>query len=176
MIKALKLFMVTLAVAFLFAVSPCVAQNRGPSTAEERTMAVKLTRALEAEPLHEKAPDARKWLFVWLAAVPDITVNVCSDFLDPLMGKDKNYSSEIFGQSLYGSAAFIIENPDKAKDEEAVQLAGLESALKAYESILKVKPKARWTFLDTLIEKRDKGELDDYVRDILSKGKCKGKK
>jgi hypothetical protein len=169
--------MAVLAIVSVLAVEPCAAQQqRGPSTPQERARAVNLTRFLEDDPLNEKAPDARRWIFTWLAAVPDITVNVCSDFLKPLMDKDKNYSSEIFGQSVYGSAAFIIENPDKADDDEAVYLAGLESSLKTYESILKVKPKAKWPFLDELIEKRGKGELDDYVREVLSKGNCKGKK
>ena len=161
----------------LVVAGPCAAQQqRGPSTPQERGQAVNLTRFLEDDPLNAKAPDARRWLLTWLADVPDISVTICPDFLKPIMGKDKNYSSEIFGQSVYGSAAFIIENPDRANDEEAVYLAGLESSLKVYEAILKVKPKSTWAFLDGLIEKRNKQELDDYVRDILSKGKCKGKK
>lgn len=165
-----------LALISVFAVAPCAAQKRGPSTAEERAQAVRLVRALEADPLNEKAADARRWLFMWVAEVPDISVTVCTDFLPGLISKDKNYSSEIFSQSMYGSVAFIIEHPDRSSDDEAVYLAGLESALKAYEAILKVKPKAKWPLLDSLMEKREKGELDDYVRDILSKGKCKGKK
>lgn len=175
-----RAFLITALLAFisLVAVSPAAAQQqqRGPSTPQERGQAVNLTRFLEDDPLNEKAPDARRWLFTWLADVPDISVTICAEFLKPIMSKDKNYSSEIFGQSVYGSAAFIIEHPDQANDEEAVYLAGLESSLKVYESILKVKPKANWAFLDGLIEKRNKQELDDYVRDILSKGTCKGKK
>ncbi|HKS30238.1 MAG TPA: hypothetical protein VJS44_20605 [Pyrinomonadaceae bacterium] len=168
-----------IAIAFvsLVVASPCAAQQpeqqRGPSTPQERGQAVNLTRFLEDDPLNEKAPEARRWLFKWLADVPDITITVCPEFLKPIMGKDKNYSSEILGQLIYGSAAFIIENPDSASDEAAVYLAGLESSLKVYESILKTKPKATWAFLDGLVEKRNKQELDDYVRDILSKGKCK---
>lgn len=164
------------AIISLVTVNPCAAQKRGPSTPEERGRAVNLTRALEADPFNKDAPDARRWLFTWLADVPDISVTICPDFLKPIMGKDKDYSSEIIGQSIYGSAAFIIENPDQANDNEAIYLAGLESSLRVYESILKVKPKAKWAFLDGLIEKRSKEELDDYVRDILSKGNCKGKK
>src|SRR5215212_2200671 len=89
-----------LAVIAFVAVHPCTAQKRGPSTPEERGRAVNLTRFLEDDPLNEKAPDARRWLLTWLADVPDISVTICADFLQPIMGKDKNYGSEIFGQSV----------------------------------------------------------------------------
>lgn len=36
-----------------------------------------------------------------------------------------------------GMAAFKLENPDKASDEDAAQLAGLNTALKAYEFYVK---------------------------------------
>ncbi|MBD0371649.1 MAG: hypothetical protein ICV60_12485 [Pyrinomonadaceae bacterium] len=162
-----------LAIAAMFGVKPCAAQKRDPSTPEERGRAVNLTRFLEADPLNEKAPEARRWLMAWLGVVPDISVPVCQDFLKPLMQKDTNYSTELFAQSLYGSATFIIEHPDDANNYEAMYLAGVESTLRAYEFILKTKPKAKWPFLDELIEKRERGELDDYVREVLSKGKCK---
>jgi hypothetical protein len=71
------------------------------------------------------------------------------------------------------SAAFIIEHPDQARDDVAVNKAGIEGTLKAYEAILRTKPKARWPFLDELIARRDKGTLEDYVREI-STTKCKG--
>jgi len=62
------------------------------------------------------------------------------------------------------AAAFVISNPDKAKDDVAVYTAALEGSLQTYESILKAKLKAKWPFLDDLIEKRSKGELGGYVR------------
>jgi len=46
----------------------------------------------------------------------------------------------------------------------AVYIAGLEGALRAYESILTTKPNAKWKFLDDLIEKRNKGKLAEHVR------------
>lgn len=44
-----------------------------------------------------------------------------------------------------------------------------------YDSILKVKPKARWEFLDELIAKRDKDELRAYVQEV-SQTKCTSKR
>jgi hypothetical protein len=162
------------ALTFMLSSAVCFGQNRGPSTPEERAQALRIARALEANPLDEKAKKAREWLLYWLIEVPDIHINLCTGFLEPLYGKkDKNYSSEIVGQMMFSTAAFIIEHPDKEKDDEATYQAGLEGSLRAYESILKTKPNARWPFLDDLIARREKGELGAYVQDILKQGKCK---
>lgn len=87
------------------------------------------------------------------------------------MGAKKNYDSELFAQTLASAAAFLISHPDQAKDQVAVYTAGVEGALRAYESILKMKPKAKWPFLDELIEKRGKSELTEYVRQATRDGK-----
>lgn len=115
-----------------------------------------------------------EWFTFWLIAVPDIHIELCTDYLGPLLGSKKNYPSEIFVQMMFSSAAFIIEHPEQANDRVGVNLAGIEGSLKAYEAILKAKPKAQWEFLDGLISKRAKGELSAYVQDI-AQNKCKGK-
>lgn len=167
------ILLVILSLAFACAAPVSLAQeNKKPSTPEERAQAVRLTRVLEADPLSKDAKEARKQLLVWLIQVPDISVTICTDFLSPLIGKNKNYSTELHMQEMFSSAAFIIENPDKATDEPVVYLAGLEGTLKAYEAILKVKPKAKWEHLDYLLDKRNKGELDDYVAEVMKTG-CK---
>lgn len=154
-------------------------ETRRPSTPEERAQAVRITRALEADPLHKDAKKAKEWLLYWLIQAPDITVTLCADYLSPLYAKDKNrdknYAPEITTQMMFSSAAFIIEHPDQAKDEIAVNKAGLEGSLKAYEAIAKAKPTVKWPFLDELIGRRDKGTLEEYVREI-STTKCKGSK
>ena len=143
---------------------PAQSQTRKPSTPEDRAKAVEIASALESDPLGKKAKDQRSWIVVWLIGVPDININLCGKLLGPLVDSKKNYSTEIFGQLIPSSGAFIIKNPDKAQDNVAVYTAGVEGALRAYESILKAKPKAKWEFLDDLIEKRNKGELVGHVR------------
>ncbi|HEV2913678.1 MAG TPA: hypothetical protein VGX92_10390 [Pyrinomonadaceae bacterium] len=169
------LLLVTVMLAFMLGsgVQSSRAQKRGPSTPEERAKAVQLTRALEADPLARDSKDARRWLVTWLTDVPDITVTICPDYLRPIFNQDKNYAPDLFFQMTFSSAAFIIEHPDQANDAVAVNLAGVEGTLKAYEAILKAKPKARWPFLDELIERRSKGTLEEYVREINTT-KCKG--
>lgn len=169
--KALTLAALALALGLVPRV--CLAQKRGPSTPEERAQAVRLTRALETDPFNKDAKNARAWLVTFLSDVPDITVTISDCYLGSIFGKDKNYSSELFFQSTFASAAFMIEHPDQAKDDVAVNKAGIEGTLRMYEAILKQKPKAKWAFLDELRERRDKGTLEDYVREAAAK--CKSK-
>ena len=160
-----------IAMAFALLAQIVPAQDeRKPSTPEERAEAVRIARALEADPLGKDAAASREKLLKWLVEVPDISVKVCTSFFKPLIGKKKNYSTELEMQPMFSSAAFVIENPDKATDEPAIYQAGLEGTLKAYEAILKTKPKARWDFLDDLLARRDKGELKDYVMEVLENG------
>jgi hypothetical protein len=151
-------------------------KKRGPSTPEERATAVKAARLLESDPFNKDAKKMREWFLLWLIEVPDISVEICTDYLTPLFGtKDKNNEAELATQMTYSSAAFMIEHPEQVRDKVAVNLAGLEGTLKMYESVLKSKPKAKIDFLDQLLTKRDKGELKSYVKDIAA-NKCKSGK
>lgn len=147
------------------------AQQRGPSTPEERARVVEVARALEQDPLDKENKKGREWALAWVIQVPDLTIKLCTDLLGPVAGSKKNYSSELIAQLIISSAAFAIEHPDKATNDNAVSLAGVEGTLKAYEAILKEKPKARHEFLDELLQKRDKGELSHLVEETMKK--CK---
>jgi hypothetical protein len=173
----MKLFSITtlaLAIVLLFATSSLAQNQRGPSTPQEREIAVKIARALEADPFHKDAKKMREWFLTWVIEVPDIHIEMCSAYMSPEKSTDKNYGSEIFSQVMFSSAAFIIEHPDQANDRIAVNLAGLEGALKVYENILPAKPKAKSAFWDGLMEKRNKGELRAYVEEA-NNTKCKSK-
>jgi hypothetical protein len=163
-----------LAIFSLLAASTWAQSKRGPSTPEERDTAVKGARLLEADPFHKESKKIREWFTLWLIEVPDISIELCTDYLGPVAGSKKDYASEIFTQTMFSSAAFIVEHPDQARDKVAVNLAGVEGALKVYEAVLKTKPKARQEFLDGLVAKRERGELKAYVQDI-AQTKCKGK-
>jgi carboxypeptidase Q len=139
-------------------------QARKPSTPEDRAKAVEIARTLESDPLSKQAKEQRNWIIHWLIDVPDLSVKVCGNLLGPVLDSNKNYAPEIFTQMVPSAAAFIISNPEKPKDDIAIYTAAVEGALRTYQSILKMKPKARWPFLDGLIEKRDKGELADHIR------------
>jgi hypothetical protein len=154
---------VVVLLAFTVAASPAFSAGRGPSTSEERSKAVNLVRALEADPLNEGARDSRRWLVAWLSEIPDITVQMCPALLGENFEVNKKYAAELALQQSLSSAAFIIEHPDRANDKLAVSIAGVEGVFKAYEAILTQKPKAHFKSLDALLEARSKGTLESIV-------------
>ena len=171
-----RFFIATLAAAlFLVFANSSLAQNqRGPSTPQERETAVKVARVLETDPFHKDAKKMREWLLIFLIGVPDIHVELCTAYMPPEKPSDKNYGSEIFNQTVFSSAAFVIEHPDQANDRVAAHLAGVEGALKVYETVLATKPKAKSAFYDALLERRNKGELRAFVEEATTT-KCKSK-
>jgi hypothetical protein len=162
----------TLLLGLFFATTGSAQQQqhqRGPSTAEERTRAVKIAHDLEDDPLAKDAKDNRDWVIQWIVDIPDITVTVCDDYFGKLTKPMRAHAREIVNQMVISSAAFMIEHPDKVKDEQAIATAGLQGALKAYQSILKQEPDARWPYVDKIVQMRDQGKLDDFVSDTRRK-------
>jgi len=151
----------------LFSV-PSFAQQRGPSTPDERARAIQVANRHAEDPLTKENRKEREWLLRWLIEVPDITVHLCTSILGPSALDDFKYSGELIAQVTFSQAAFVIQNPDKASDREAEYRAGLEGALKIYESILKLKPKARNAKLDELLGKRDRGELAAHLKEAMA--------
>jgi|SRR6266536_1298441 len=149
------------------------AGSRGPSTPEERRKALQIIHHLETDPLAD-TKDERQWLTLWLIEVPDIHVSLCTEFFPSLLrDSKKKHGGDLAMQSGYSIAAFQIEHPTEAKDENALYLAGVEGTLRTYEAILLKEPKSRWSELDALIAKRERGELASFVRETVPK--CKKK-
>jgi len=160
--------LLALASLVALAVPAQAAAERGPSTSAERTRAVQTTRRLERDPLGPGARQDRRWLIQWIVEIPDIEVRGCSGPLDALKLDDGNrYGKVLYIQSMFGMAAFLIEHPRDKNDWVAVQLAGMESVLRAYRSLLGSEPGARWKELDLLIEARRQGKLREVVEETM---------
>jgi hypothetical protein len=138
---------------------------RGPSTTEERARAVEVAHKLEVAPLDESLRGDREWLLLWLIQVPDIHVKICTNVLGDFMKAKYKHSSEIVGQLTFSAAAFVIEHPDQASSDLAQYQAGVEGVLKAYQAILKVKPKDRSKALDELLQLQSDGKLADSIKE-----------
>lgn len=147
------------------------AQQRGPSTPGERARAVQTAKSLQADPLAPNLQGDREWLVKWLIEIPDISVKMCTTFLGDLGDSKSGYPGAVIATMLASEAAFAIEHPEKAKDAEAIYVAGVDGALQAYEAIRKKDNSYRLTHLDDLIQKRDQGKLPDYVHATAKK--CK---
>lgn len=150
--------------------------KRAPSTAQERQRFVALTHKLEQNPLDKSLYDDKRWAKQWLEDVPDINVTICAPVLfgTDFLREQNKYTPQLSYQATFGSAAYIIEHPDKKADTTAQYIAGTESALKAYSALVKSNPDAKSKALDQLLEKQKQGKLADFVRDA-SKG-CDDKK
>src|SRR5438477_8521381 len=52
------------------------AQQRGPSTPEERARAIQTAKSLQSDPLARNVQEDREWLVKWLIEVPDGNYNL----------------------------------------------------------------------------------------------------
>jgi hypothetical protein len=153
---------VAAALALLAVAAPALA--RGPSTPEERRRAVEITRRLEQEPLARSGAEARAWLLRFVVEAPDFHVKSCRGPLDVLANEEEDpYAALLYVQSIFGMTAFLFEHPKQADDWAAVQTAGIESTLKAYEALRRADSEARWKELDRLLAARNEKKLRGLV-------------
>jgi hypothetical protein len=140
--------------------------KRAPSTPTERQRFLALTRKLEQTPLDKSLYEEKKWAKKWLEDIPDVNVNICAPILfgADFLAEQNKYTPQLSYQATFGSAAYIIEHPDKAGDMDAQFLAGVESALKSYSAIVKSDAQAKSKALDELLEKEKQGKLAELVR------------
>ncbi|MDQ5846240.1 MAG: hypothetical protein M3539_13200 [Acidobacteriota bacterium] len=124
---------------------------------------IKATRFQEQKPLDKDAKKVRAMAMKWLIVTDKVSVKACSLLLS--VDKKYKYSSELFGQYTFGMGAYKLSNRDKAQDEDAVQQAGVESALTSYEAIVAEQPKAKNAFMDDLLAKRSQGSLAAFVKE-----------
>ncbi len=155
------------AAAALALLAPSAAAARGASTPAERRRAVETTRKLEREPFAKTANADRRWLLQWIVEIPDINIRLCNGPLDALVEQDAPNGRILYAQAGFGMATFIIEHPDKEKDWVGVQVAGLESVLRAYQAILRKDRSARVPALDDLEAERKGGNLRAVVTDEM---------
>jgi hypothetical membrane protein len=165
---------VVLAIALLLmcALQIHCALGRGLSTPDERAKAIAIARLLERDPLAADAAANRQWLLNWIIEIPDIRFRSCVTLLDPHVGNEYRYSTEVNQQLIFSAAAFRLEHPNHLRNDASAYLAGVEGALRVYEILVRSDPGARLAFLDDLVAKRDRGELADHVSKLAGE-KCK---
>lgn len=154
-----------LTIIFTLLIIGLAAQIASAQTDKEKNTAllVRITKFLEEKPFDDKAKEYRENAFKYLIETKDVSVVLCSDTTKEALKKKNKFSGELLIQQSLGMAVFKLTNPDQANDENAAQLAGIESMLRAYESMVRENPKAKFAGMDDLIAKRDKGELKAMV-------------
>ena len=146
-------------------------QQRGPATADERARVVKTAQELQSDPLSRDSRPDREWFVKWIVEVPDVSVPFCATLLGDMGDKDTGYPGALVAAEVASEAALVIQHPDKAHDEPAQYLAGVEGALMAYQRIRGASPKYRVKELDELARKREQGKLPQAVAEAATK--CK---
>ena len=169
--KLLKLFVAASTLLFCTAqfvvATPAAAQSEASSSIEDKQRFVSVVRNLEQSPLNPNLRAERSWAIQWLIKAPDISVKAC---LTPLDGVTKDrfaHSSELVVQYMLGMAAFIIENPDKVSDIDGQQLAGVESALRAYQSMRAVRAELTSPAMERQLARQKAGELPQFSQQAL---------
>ncbi|MEI2455854.1 hypothetical protein [Lysobacter firmicutimachus] len=156
-----------LAFSLLLASAGAGAQMPGAAAAvsseSDEARVVRYTRELEAAPDRADASELRRWLTRWAIQTRDYSIAVC-DLLDfaAAGGDGVPHESELLVQMIYGNAAFQIEAGADA-GELAKQVAGVESALRAYAAFVARDARAKVPRLDALIAQREAGTLRAYL-------------
>jgi hypothetical protein len=153
-----------LALCFLSTVSVQRAAAQDTSTPDERRQWAEITRKLETAPLDEAVNKQGEGALKRLIDIHDFHVPLCAALFAEFNGMKYVYAHTITRQFMLASAAFMIENPDKAADNNAMNLAAVESVLKTYQAILQQKPDAKAKALDDLLKKQSQGKLKDSVQ------------
>jgi hypothetical protein len=144
-----------------------LAQNRGPSTPEERKRAVEIATLLENDPFNKDAKALTSELVFFLVQVPDIHVHLCSDVLGDYKKIKGEYSPIVVSQLTFSQGRFVIEHPEQADDRYLESMAGVEGVLRTYENVKKAKPKVKIAGLEELLAKQQTGQLGEFVKTAL---------
>lgn len=152
------MFSVSLLITFVgISTVSASAQQFGPQ------QLIQATKFLQDKPFDKDAATIRGMAVRYVMETKDVTVIVCGgDITKPFLDKKNKNSTELIGQYTIAMAAIKLLNPG-LDDENAVQLAALNSVLKTYEVMIREKPKTRFEPMDEYIQKRDKGELEALV-------------
>lgn len=148
--KKLWILIAILIVAFAAQVS--FAQN-------EKELVIKTAQALATAPLDKETKKMEEKALKWTIETDDVHLIACGGVFSLFSDKKNKNSPDMTSAYMIGMAAFKLENPAKASDENATQLAGLELALKVYEALIKEKPKTKHDVIEALLVKRNSGEL-----------------
>jgi len=149
-------------------VTTSFAQNRGPSTSEERKRAVEIATLLENDPFNKDAKTLASELVFFLVQVPDIHVHLCSDVLGDYKKIKGEYSPTIVSQLTFSQGRFVVEHPEQADDRYLESLAGVEGVLRTYQNIKRAKPKVKIAGLEELLAKQQSGQLGEFVKTALT--------
>ncbi len=123
--------------------------------------------ALEKDPLAADGDEKRLWLMNWLMDDESYAFNPCELF-EREVAQDAPNVGNLWMQRMFGNVAYQISNPGK-HDEVTLQVAGMESLLRAYSAIIAKDAKAHIPYFDSLLAEQKKGTLKKRLAPIIQK-------
>lgn len=142
---------------------------RGPSTAEERARVTELAVKSQKDPVAVRAAN-EAWFEEWISGVPDITfmpAAVARWCVKNARGDLRKVVQFQFGTSAIAHQIKLgVLEPKLPADISAINLAGLEGVLAAYETLLAQDPKNRAPKLDEAVASRNEGRLEAFAKAI----------
>lgn len=165
--EILKIFIVSYLVAAC--VGPLATENKykGKLSNEQLDEIAVLIEETELDPISTKSEELRFNLSIWLVKSPDITVKIY-DTLE--LSDDYVYKQLFTTQAMLLSAKYIIRNPTMKNAHLDIQVQTLEGLLDIYDKIIsEIGDSAKTPSMESLVQKRDDGELEEYVQVIITK-------
>jgi hypothetical protein len=128
------------------------ASAAGVTSAETKARMIQLIDKLETDPFTKDGKDVRAEVLTWLAEAPDVSVTVCANVLGDIKKIKGDEGGILVVQLMFSEAKFILENPDKATNQLAINVAGVEGVLRTYTAMKSVKPKLAVREIDQLAQ------------------------
>lgn len=152
-------------------ISTATATATKDTPAETKAIMIQLINQLERDPFLKDGKSVRGEVLSWLTDAPDVSVNVCTHVLGDISKIKGDDGGTLVVQLMFSEAKFILEHPDKATDQHAINVAGIEGVLKTYASMQASKPKLSIREFDQLSKMKTSGQLSAEVEKRLTK--CK---
>lgn len=146
-----------------------VAAGGQETPAATKTRMIQLIGMLESDPFLKDGKEVRGEIMSWLVEAPDVTVKICPNVLGDVRKIKGNEGRILVVQLGFSEAKFILENPDKATDQHAINVAGVEGVLRTYAAMKTTKPKLAIPEIDRLVKLQESGQLGAAVDEGLAK-------
>jgi hypothetical protein len=157
----------SLACVIVSSLSTALASAATPTSPETKAEMIKLIDSLEKKPYDPDTRDTAGTVMTWLQDAPDVSVNLCLPLLGDLDELEKDGGDILSTQLPFAEARFILENPSRAEDAQAVHVAGVEGVLRTYAAMKAAKPDLRIRQMEKLVKMQADKKIDAFVKDAI---------
>jgi carboxypeptidase Q len=135
---------------------------RGPSTQPERARMVQMALDAEQNPQQIQQRDG-EWLKAWVNDIPDLVLDYGTVFRWVKGAAKADIREALKFQYTASAIAFQIQHPELAGQQAAIDVAGMEGVLRAYEVLVRQGANQASAKLDRALSARNKGELAAFL-------------